>query len=125
MKKKVKKEVIKEYDDRGNCIHYKSVKRKFYEHPGQEGWEWWREYDENNNCIYTKYYSKDHGVNKRRREFDEKNRLVCFKDSIGREAYYRYNKEKRTMITKQEFDNIKIREYLSRKKVSRFEIMDI
>ena len=38
--------VIKEYDDRGNIIHYKDT----------DGDEYWREYDENNNLVHYKSF---------------------------------------------------------------------
>ena len=87
---------IRKYDKRDNLVYYK--------YP--DGFEIWWEHDENNNIIYTK-------------------------DSEGlREEWYKYDKlNKRINITEKEYKEIEFRkkekEYLSRTKCSRFEIMDI
>ena len=59
-------------------------------------------------------------------KYDENNNLIYQKTTNNFEEWYKYNKTgMRIKIVKQEFENIKIREYMSREKVSRFELMDI
>ncbi len=108
------KEIYKydEYDNNGNLIYFKHF----------DGNEYLYKYDKNNNHIYTKgsdgfeYWG----------EYDENNNEIHFKNTDGLENWAKYNNENnRIIITKQEFENIKIREYNSRTKCSRFEIMDI
>jgi len=53
---------IKEYDDNGNCIHYRD----------SDGYEYWREYDDNGRYIY---YKDSKGFEKRN-EYDENGKLV-------------------------------------------------
>ncbi len=85
-----------------------------------------RKYDENNNLIYYKSsYGYEHWA-----KFDENNNNIYWKSSNGSEYWYKYNKNgKEIKITKQEFEkiqyNTKIKEYNSRTKCSRFEIIDI
>ena len=96
------------------------------------GHEHWYKYDKNNNLIY---YKHNDGLKEEERwsEYDENNNLVYYKDKFStdykieyREFWYRYSKSgKQIEITEQEFENIKIREYINRTKCSRFEIMDI
>ncbi len=87
---------IKKYDDRGNLIYWK--------HFGDYIYEEWRKYDENNRKIYC--------------------------NENGNEFWFKYDKRGRKwIITEKEFKEIEFRkkekEYLSRTKCSRFEIMDI
>ncbi len=106
----------KKYDERGNLV--------YYNYPG--GVEYWYKYDENNNLIHCKnsagyeYWYK----------YDENNNEIYYKDNREREHWYMYNKNgKKVNITKQKFDDIEFRkkekEYNSRTKCSRFEIIDI
>ncbi len=87
---------IRKYDKRDNLVYYR--------YP--DGLEIWWEFDENNNLIHTK-------------------------DSEGlREVWCKYDElNKRIKITEQEYKNIKynkkIKEYNSRTKCSRFELMEI
>ncbi len=87
--------IIREYDKNNNLIHYKS----------SNGYEYWREYDENNNEIN-------------------------YKNTDGKECWYKYDKNNNKIkITEQEYKEIEFRkqekEYNSRTKCSRFEIMEI
>ncbi len=60
-----------------------------------------RKYNGYNNLAYTKYFD-------------------------GQEYWYKYDENDNLInITKQEYENIKIKEYNSRTKCSRFELMDI
>ncbi len=86
---------IKKYDDRGNLIYWR----------WSSGYESWKKYDENNSYIY-------------------------FKNSKGSEYWYKYDKfGNQTMITEKEYNEIEFKEqekeYNSRTKCSRFELMDI
>ncbi len=70
-----------------------------------DGYEEWYKYDENNNQVYCK-------------------------NSIGDKWWYKYNKyNEQITATEQEYNEIEFRkkekEYLSRTKCSRFEIMEI
>ncbi len=135
-------EIWQEYDKRDNLIHYKDTFRN----------ERWYEYDENNNMIYYKnghyveYWKKydDRGnlIYLRKfngwsyyeewTEYNEDNKEICYRDTryflIG--EYYKYdNGGNQIQITEKEYKEIEFRkkekEYLSRKKCSRFEIMEI
>ena len=88
-------EEIKKYDDKENLVYW-----KFF-----DGYEEWYKYDENNNQVYCK-------------------------NSIGDKWWYKYNKyNEQITATEQEYNEIEFRkkekEYLSRTKCSRFEIMEI
>ena len=87
---------IKKYDDKGNLIYCK--------YP-TSGCESIYKYDENNNLIYWKHANEDEFW----REYDENSNEI--------------------EITEQEYKEIEFRkkekEYLSRTKCSRFELMDI
>ncbi len=81
-----------------------------------------KKYDNRGNIIYHKF---SNGL-----EFwygyDENNNHIYFKSSNGYEYWYKYDKNRNaTSITKQEYENIKIKEYNLRTKCSRFELMDI
>ncbi len=106
---------IEKFDGNGNLIYKK--------HSG--GYECWYKYDENNNKIYTKCSNDDEFWKK----FDENNNIIHYKNSSGYEDWFKYNENKQILITEKEFKeieyNIKIREYNSRTKCSRFELMDI
>ncbi len=79
-------------------------------------------YDENNNCIY---YKSSNGFEYWWKYYEDNN-WVYFKTSFGYEMWYNYNEfGNRIEITKREFENIKIKEYNSRTKCSRFELMEI
>ena len=105
-------DIIEKYDDRGNVIYFK----------GSGGNEDQYKYEENKNLIYFK---NSNGYESWR-EYDENNNEIHFKNSNGWEYWHKYDENnERIEITEQEFENIKIREYLSRKKVSRFELIDI
>ncbi len=86
-----------------------------------------REYDKNNNLIRSKYFDGYEIWS----EYDENNNKIHYKDNDDFEEWYKYDNEnnEKIKITKKEYKEIKFRkeekEYLSREKVSRFEIMDI
>ena len=105
----------KKYDENNNLIHIK--------YPN--GVESWRKFDKNNNLIHF----KDSYDNEIWRKYDENNNLIHDKDSNGYEYWFKYNENKQILITEKEFKEIefrkKIREYNSRTKCSRFELMDI
>ena len=110
-------EVIREFDDRGNCIYLKSYCV-----------EEWGEYDEFNNCIHVK--SSD-GL-ECWLEFDEYGRMVHYRYNDGKRIeFFMYNdKGDRVKITQAEFEQIKKDKainnfYLNNSKVSRFELIDI
>ncbi len=112
---------IKEYDDRENLVYIK--------YPN--GNEYWWEYDENNNLIYSKK-NIDLGFWEEFeywREYDENNNEIHYRDSERIEYWYKWNKNKKIIITEKEYKeiqyNIKIKEYNSRTKCSRFELMEI
>ncbi len=91
------KEVIKEYDERGNIVYIEySI-----------GYKCWRQYDENNNMIYIR-------DNVHFEKYPEAN-------------YYKYdNNNERITITHQEFKQIeRTKLYLNNKRSNRFELLDI
>ena len=107
---------IREHNKNGKLIYIKDP----------SGFKIWYKYDENNNEIYFK---NSYGF-ERWQKYDENNNLIHFKNSDGGESWYKYDKNNRKIvITEQEYKEIEFRkkekEYLSRKKCSRFEIMDI
>ncbi len=108
-------EIIKGHDERGNLIYFKS-----------STWEYWKKYDKNNNCIYYRIST----CFEYWKEFDENNNLIHYKNSYNSEKWFKYDKNnKQIFITEKEFNEIEFRkkekEYLSRTKCSRFEIMEI
>ena len=107
---------IKKYDEKNNLIYI-----KYY-----YGFECWYKYDKNNNVIY---YKNSNGY-ECWQEFDENNNLIYSKDTDGLEKWFKYIKNNnRIKITEQEYKEIEFRkkekEYLSRTKCSRFELMEI
>ncbi len=96
-----------EYDKNNNIIHYKN----------SLNFEYWKEYDKNNNMIHYK-----HSNGYEEYAMYNKNNKLIYVDYGGIEYYYKYNDGDRIIISKKEFQEI---EYLSRKKISRFELMDI
>ncbi len=115
VEEKMNKE-IKKYDENNNEIY--SI---FY-----NGTKVWKEYDEKNNMIHFKNSDgyEDWA------EFDENNHLVHIKNTNGYEYWYKYDGSgKQIKITEKEYKEIEFRkqekEYLSRIKCSRFELMDI
>ena len=108
-------EEIKKLDKNGNLIYYKSP----------IGWEKWYKYDKNNNLIHCKdssgfeYWS----------EFDGNNDEIHCRNNKGDKAWYKWKNDNRIYITEKEYKEIEFRkkekEYLSRKKCSRFELMEI
>ena len=107
--------VIEKFDERGNRIYYKSSLNEI-----------WQKYNKNNNWVYCK-----HGNNGWEcwRKFDENNNCIYYKTNDGRECWYKNDENKHTRIIEKEYNEIEFRkkekEYLSRTKCSRFELMDI
>ncbi len=114
---------IYEHDKKGNLIHYR----------WGDGYECWREFDENSNVIYR----KDSDGHECWKKFDENNKIIYRKrigykrigynpktgKSFENENWYKYDKNGNKIdITKEKLEE---REYLSREKVSRFELMEI
>ncbi len=104
------------YDKRGNLIYWKDV----------HNLEHWKEFDGNNNEIHYKCSNGIEILNK----YDKNNNRLYSKCTNGYDLWYNYDKMGFINgITEKEFKkieyNIKIREYLSREKCSRFEIMEI
>ncbi len=105
-------EEIEKYDENNNLIYYKN----------SLGDEFWREYDKNNNIIYY----KDSNDMEYFKKYDENNNCIYYKNFDGKEHWYKYNnKNSPTRITKQEYEKIIEKEYLSRIKCSRFELIEI
>ncbi len=110
-------EDIKKFDENNNLIYCRYC--DFY--------EYWREYDKNNNLIYEKHST---GIEKWWK-YNENNKYSRhYKESNGPEYWYKYSDlGRRIEITEKEFNEIEFRikekEYNSRTKCSRFELMDI
>ncbi len=106
---------IKEYDENNNLIYIENF----------SGFEEWYKYDENNNLIYSKYFNGLEYWQK----YDENNKIIYSKDSDGDECWCKWENNKSIEITEKEYNEIEFRkkekEYNSRTKCSRFEIMEI
>ncbi len=103
-------EDIKRYDDRKNLIYRKSSYV-----------ETWYKYDKNNrnNEIHYKYSDRDEFWYK----YSENSQVVHYKYFNGDDDnYYKWIRYKRTKITEHEFNHIL---FLKRKRVPRYEILDI
>ena len=106
--------VIKKCDGKGNEIYCKE----------SLGLEIWKEFDKNNNIIHLKTSTGYEFWE----EFDKDNRIIYSKGPSEKEKWYKYYKDgERCRISKEEFEEIQFREkqILNKKKVTRFEIMDI
>jgi len=103
---------IREYDGKGNLIHYKSSCS-----------EYWRRYNENNKEIHFKNTSGFECW----KEYNENNLLIHYKSTTNFEYWVGYDENnKRVEITQQEFKQIeRTKLYFNNKKINRFEIMDI
>ncbi len=109
-------DIIKEFDENNNLIYHKHSDDR----------EYWYKYDKNNNRINFKGSSGYESWQK----FDENNRVIYYKNSIRTEYWCKYDDNSNSIyITEQEYKNIEFRkkekEYNSRTKCSRFELMDI
>ncbi len=85
-----------------------------------------KKYDKNNNLIYIGFISGYEIW----RKYDENNNLIHWKNSYGDENWYKHSESGGQIeITEKEYKNIEFRkkekEYNSRTKCSRFEIMEI
>ncbi len=82
-------------------------------------------FDDRGNLVYYKS-PNDNNV---WREYDKNNNLIHYKHSNGWEDWYKWENNKPISITEQEYKYIEFRikekEYNSRTKCSRFELMDI
>ena len=96
------------YDKSNNLIYQKK----------SSGLEKWYEYYKNNHLIHFKNSAGYEDW----QEYDKDNNLIHFKDNSGHKYWCKYDGNNRIEITEKEYKNI---EYLSRKKCSRFELMDI
>ena len=109
---------IKEYDNRGNLIYNRI----------SEGIEYWWEYDKDNRNIY---FRNSYG-HENWKEYDKEYRFIHYKEVNGEESWWKTNRNednKYYNITEKEFNEIKFRkrerEFLNRKYISRFNLMDI
>lgn len=90
--------VIRNYDEKGNLIHYKDSRGFEYLYDYDENghlihtkdsddYEEWRKYDEKGNQIYYKNSNgKEYWL-----EYDEKGHLIHFKNSNGFEEWHEYD----------------------------------
>ncbi len=102
---------IKKYNKRGNLIY---CKNSFND-------EIWCEYDENNIIHYKNSNNMEYF-----KKYDENNNCIYYKNFDGKEYWYKYNdKNNPTRITEKEYEKIIEKEYNSRTKCSRFELMEI
>ncbi len=108
---------ITEYDDKGNCIHFKNF----------NDYETWKEYDKRNNIKYYRRKNIWNTYYEEWTEFDDKNKEISYQDTryCLIKEYYKYDKEEQIEITKEEFDKTKERAFLNRKIIHRYEILDI
>ncbi len=91
-----------------------------------DGYEYWRKCDENNNCIH---YKASNGY-EYWKKYDEFSNLIHYKDSYSIKYWWKYDENNEPMeITEKEYKDIEFRkkekEYNSRTKCSRFELMEI
>ncbi len=104
------------YDKKGRLI--------YYEYPSYNQSR--IKYDDKNNIVLT-YFKNAWGHEHLYKDYVDNN-LIYSKNNNGIESWYDYNNKSRE-ITKQEFEKIeynkKIKEYNSRTKCSRFELMEI
>ena len=70
---------IKEYDEKGNEIHYRN----------STGFEWWMEYDEKGNEIHTRNSNGYEWW----WEYDENNNLIHHRNSKGFESWTEYDEK--------------------------------
>ena len=112
---------IREYDDRGNVVYSEY----------SDGSKFWYKYDENNNCVYSKNSISNIEVQDIYDKNNNRIYVLYYQECLnGNNRWYKDDKDgELTRITEKEFNDIKRREkekeYLSREKCSRFEIMDI
>lgn len=103
-------------DKKGNVIHVKFFKI---------GYEYWREVDRKGRCIH---YRNSHGCDiwSEYGKYGKYNEIVYRKGADGKEDWYKVIiGRKKIKITKEEFENLKEQEFLNRKLVSRFEVMEL
>ncbi len=116
------KDNLTECDEKDNLIHFKT-----------DSFESWFNYDDKGRTIYYENYAKITGSMKVWSVYYKNYRYAHY-NIDGVEQWSKYDKNKKTLfneieITKKEFkeveSRIKEKEYLSRGKCSRFELMDI
>ena len=113
---------IKKYDEKGNLIYEKNF-----------NYEIWYKYDDRNNNIYYRQLNNFGTYYEEWRKYDEDNNEIYYRDTRyfleGSWHKYGENGEYIKEITEKEYKEIEFRkkekEYLSRKKCSRFELMEI
>ncbi len=109
------KEIISKYNENNKLIYIKY----------SDGHEYWKKYDKNNNLIYY----KDFLGYEKWREYDKNNNVIYYKSSDSHEYWCKWENNKKIEITEKEYKyiqyNIRIKEYNSRTKCSRFELMEI
>ncbi len=110
MKKKIRKR-----DKNSNCVYYET----------SSGYKIWRKFDKNDNLIH---YKNSDGFESWG-EYDENNNLIYQKDCEGNEFWHKWENNNRIKITEKEYKWIEFKkqekEYNSRTKCSRFELMEI
>ncbi len=90
------------------------------------GIEYWSKYDKNNNEIYCRCPNgEEYWI-----EYNKNNKGIHYKDTTDHEYWYKYNNSgEQINIIEKEYNEIKFRaeekEYNSRTKCSRFELIDI
>jgi len=92
---------IKDYDEKGNVIHFKN----------SNGYEYWKDYDEKGNVIHFKNSAGYECSSK----YNDKGNEIYFKNSDG----YEYNLKNRDMITIKGINENYSEVYLEKKKVGR------
>ncbi len=111
-------EEIKKYDKNGKLIYLKTNRQ-----------EQWNGYDSRNNLIYQQiitkypdYFKSLPSIYRIHWKYNKNNRVIYYKDYDGNECWFKYENNGQIKITKKEFEQIN---YLYRKKVPRYKILDI
>jgi YD repeat-containing protein len=106
---------IKEYNRNGDITYHRYI----------DGIEAWYKYDEKNNLLHH-VNTRGHEI---RVEYDYENMLMKVIRKGGSKFYYillSNDMKDKHQITRKEFEGIKeYKEFLSRKEISRFELLDI
>ncbi len=129
---------IREFDGNNNRIYYKSSigagewweydkdNNKIYYNRGNKYKNWWK-YNKNNDVIYyLELLCDDDLWYESWFKYNYEANIGYKKDSGGKESWYRILPNRIIeSISKKEYEKYEEKEYLSRKKCSRFEIMEI
>ncbi len=82
----------------------------------------WSESNEDENCIY---YKNNNGK-EMWWEFNKEDKLIHYRDTNGLKTFYKWIDKKQVKISQEEFEQIKSRtEFLKRKHIPRYKILDI